>query len=92
MTSMEKNLSILLTNDDGFDSIGIKTMQQALVSSGHTVTIIAPSGQRSGSGMRISLGEFTMNRESEDIWSVDASPADTVSVGLQVIMAAANKF
>ena len=41
-------LNIMLTNDDGFDSPGIVSMQEALLAAGHDVTIVAPLEQQSG--------------------------------------------
>ncbi len=79
-------LSILLTNDDGYDSAGIKALDTALREAGHKVTIVAPAGQRSGSGMQITLGSFALTEHAPGVWSVDASPADAVSVGLHHIM------
>ena len=36
-------LHILLTNDDGYDAIGIQTLKEALRSAGHRVTVVAPA-------------------------------------------------
>jgi 5'-nucleotidase len=44
---------ILVTNDDGVDAPGIKALAAALVADGHDVTVVAPSGDRSGSGAAI---------------------------------------
>lgn len=82
----ERGLSILLTNDDGFDSAGIIAVGDELRAAGHQVTVVAPSGQRSGSGMKISLGELALVEHQPGVWSVDASPADAVSIGLHHVM------
>lgn len=79
-------LHILLTNDDGYDSAGLLALKQALSKDGHRVSVIAPSGQRSGSGMKITLGDISVTQHAEDTWAVDASPADTVSFGLKQIL------
>jgi 5'-nucleotidase len=81
------SLRILLTNDDGYDKPGIKAVHQALVAAGHDVTLIAPRTDQSGSGMRVTTqGTLDYRQHSEGIWSVDASPADAVLVGLLHIM------
>ena len=43
-------LSILLTNDDGWDAPGITAMFDALQRAGHDVTLVAPLQQQSGKG------------------------------------------
>jgi 5'-nucleotidase len=81
------SLRILLTNDDGYDTPGIKAVHGALVAAGHDVTLVAPLQNQSGSGMRVSTqGTLDYKEHSENIWSVDGSPADSVLVGLLHIM------
>ena len=81
------SLSILLTNDDGFDKAGIKAVHKALLAAGHDVTLVAPLHNQSGSGMRVSIQGTLNNMEhSEGVWSVDGSPADSVLVAVQHIM------
>ena len=81
------SLRILLTNDDGYDTPGIKAVHEALVAAGHDVTLVAPLGNQSGSGMRVTTqGVLDYVEHSEAIWSVDGSPADSVLVGLLHIM------
>ncbi|MDH3578751.1 MAG: 5'/3'-nucleotidase SurE [Gammaproteobacteria bacterium] len=80
-------LRILLTNDDGYDSPGIKTLRETLVAAGHDVTLVAPLSDQSGSGTRVtSQGTLDYKEQSTDVWSVDGSPADSVLVGLLHIM------
>lgn len=43
-------MRVLVTNDDGIDGPGLHALAHALVASGHEVVVIAPSGERSGSG------------------------------------------
>lgn len=81
------SLRILLTNDDGYDTPGIRAVLEALVAAGHDVTLVAPRTDQSGSGMRVSTqGTLDYERHAENIWSVDGSPADSVLVGLLHIM------
>jgi 5'-nucleotidase len=44
---------ILVTNDDGVDSPGIKALAAALARDGHDVTVFAPTTDRSGAGAGI---------------------------------------
>jgi 5'/3'-nucleotidase SurE len=80
-------LRILLTNDDGYDAPGIKAVHAALIAAGHDVTVVAPLGNQSGSGMRVSTqGALDYQERSKGVWSVDGSPADSVLVGILHIM------
>jgi len=81
------SLHVLLTNDDGYDTPGIKAVREALIAAGHEVTLVAPLHNQSGSGMRVSTqGTLNYTEHSEGVWSVDGSPADSVLVGLLHIM------
>jgi 5'-nucleotidase len=46
-------LRILVTNDDGVDAPGIRPLVAALAADGHDVFVVAPTGDRSGSGAAI---------------------------------------
>jgi 5'-nucleotidase len=80
-------LNILLTNDDGYDTPGIKAVRSALLEAGHDVTLVAPLKNQSSSGARVtSSGTLDYMEHSKGVWSVDGSPADSVLVGLLHIM------
>jgi 5'-nucleotidase len=81
------SLRVLLTNDDGYDTPGIKAVHKALVAAGHDVTLIAPLGNQSGTGIRVSTqGTLDYEEHAEGVWSVDGTPADSVLVGVLHIM------
>ena len=46
-------MRILVTNDDGIESPGIKALATALFADGHDVTVFAPTTDRSGAGAAI---------------------------------------
>ena len=48
-------MKILLTNDDGYGAPGIEALRIALQATGHEVTVVAPSEQRSGAGHSVTL-------------------------------------
>ena len=79
-------LSVLLTNDDGYDSPGIRALGAALAGAGYEVTIVAPLEQQSGSGMKVSLGALDVVEQGAGVWTVDGSPADAVSIGIHRLM------
>lgn len=78
--------TILLTNDDGIHSPGLKALQEALQDIGNTI-IVAPD--RDNSAVSHSL---TMNRPlkvselREDVYMVDGTPTDCVALALKKIL------
>ena len=55
--SASVNLSVLLTNDDGINSPGLKALSKELREAGHRLTVVAPADQQSGGGMKVTLGK-----------------------------------
>lgn len=88
MCAWSAPLSVLLTNDDGYDAPGLAALRTALLAAGHRVTVVAPLHQQSGSGVRLTLGELAVQAEGEGAWAVDGSPADAVAVGLTRLLPA----
>lgn len=80
-----KRLNILLTNDDGYQAVGIVTMKQALQRAGHKVTMVAPLTQRSGSSAALTIDRLLYKKLGNDTWAVDATPFSCVLVGLSAI-------
>lgn len=84
-------MSILLTNDDGYDAPGMAALAQAL-SGIDDLYIAAPSENRSGVGMAITLErELKAERHAplpgvkiRD--SIDGTPSDAVKYGLQHLL------
>jgi 5'-nucleotidase len=83
-------MRILVTNDDGVDSPGIRALARALVGAGHDVTVLAPTSDRSGSGAAIGtvygLGPAPIHTTEwpelpgVPVHSVDAPPGAAVLV------------
>ena len=83
----------LVTNDDGIDSVGLRTLAQAAVAAGLEVTVAAPDGERSGSSAALSAlevaGQVTVEERELDglnsvkALSVRASPALIVFIAIQ---------
>lgn len=79
-------LSILLTNDDGWDAPGITAVYDALVGAGHEVTMVAPATNQSGSGARATFrGPMVVGRPEPGKYTVEGSPADAAEFGLSVV-------
>ena len=75
----------LITNDDGIDSIGLRTLARAAAGAGLDLTIAAPDGERSGSGAALTGlaegGRLLVEKRKLDgleevpTFAVQASPA-----------------
>jgi 5'-nucleotidase len=71
-------LKILLTNDDGIDSTGLRQLQTALQRE-HDVWVVAPDSNRSGSSHSITLGNPTkFSKRGEREYASGGTPADCV--------------
>ena len=84
-------LTVLVTNDDGYGAAGIDTMVTALRAlPGVTVTVVAPSGNRSGSGGKTTPGELTATNQATKsnypATSVEGYPVDAVTYGLAHVL------
>jgi 5'-nucleotidase len=73
---------ILLTNDDGIQAPGLKSLEESLASVGE-VTVVAPDKEMSGAGQSISAHTPLRVRQlDERHYAVSGTPADTVIIGL----------
>jgi 5'-nucleotidase len=68
---------ILLSNDDGIDSTGLKTLEEVFAD--HEVWTVAPDGDRSGRSHSITLSEpVKMRQIGEQRFACGGSPADCI--------------
>jgi len=73
-------VKVLLTNDDGIDSVGLRSLQEHLARR-HEVWVVAPESDRSGSSHSITLGTPTRFRQvGEQEYASGGTPADCVLV------------
>ncbi|MBW3672026.1 MAG: 5'/3'-nucleotidase SurE, partial [Acidobacteria bacterium] len=78
--------TILVTNDDGVYSEGLKKLAGAHRSIGD-VTIVAPDREQSASSHSLTLNRpLRILHLEEGTWSVDGTPADCVNLAVQHIM------
>lgn len=79
-------MRILVTNDDGVHSRGIRALAAALEPLAE-VWIVAPATEQSGTSHSISLHRpLRMSRISERIHAVDGTPSDAVYLGLNHLL------
>ena len=74
---------VLLSNDDGFASPGIRAMRAALLEAGAEVVLLAPETEQSASSHALSLHRPLRLRAVEPgVFALDGTPADCVYVAL----------
>lgn len=79
-------LRILLTNDDGFDAPGIRALKTALAGAGHSVTLVGPAVNQSGTSAALTLGLLTVTNPEPGVYSVTGTPATSVLLGVTAIL------
>ncbi len=77
-------MHILITNDDGVHSIGIKALADAAIRRGHQVTVSAPSSQCSANSQHITLTAPLLVHqipwEGAQAFSVEGTPTDSARI------------
>ncbi len=75
-------MQILISNDDGYQSEGIRILRQTISEWADTV-VVAPEIEQSAMSHSLSLHKPLRARKVEDgVWAVDGTPADCVYVAL----------
>ncbi len=82
-------MHVLLVNDDGIQSSGLKLLVRALAER-HTVTVVAPDGQRSVTSHSLTFDRDLSVRKVKlggavAAWAVDGTPADCTRLALDVL-------
>ncbi len=79
-------MRILVTNDDGIFSEGLKLLVEALVSLAEVI-VVAPDREQSASGHSLTLNRpLRMQRIREHWYAVDGTPTDCVNLGVQGLL------
>lgn len=78
-------MRFVISNDDGVQAVGIKTIANALNKAGHDVTVVAPYANRSGFSHSLSVRKnmgFMRNVGGYDdgvkVYTLDGTPADCI--------------
>ncbi len=75
-------MRILISNDDGYDSPGLKILASSFAAS-DKVSVVAPDHDRSASSNSLTLNRpLRMTRVSPDMYAVDGTPTDCVHLGV----------
>ncbi len=76
-------MRVLVSNDDGVDAPGIRTLAAHLRSAGHEVTVVAPDRDRSGASNSLTLDMPVRVKALEPgVYSVAGTPTDCVHLAL----------
>lgn len=79
-------MRILLTNDDGIESEGLKALQTRLAAR-HEVWVVAPASERSACSQALTINRpFRVKQISSRIFAVEGTPTDCVLLGLHELM------
>ncbi|MGF1474158.1 MAG: 5'/3'-nucleotidase SurE [Geminicoccaceae bacterium] len=78
---------ILVTNDDGINAPGLKSVERIAETIGGEVWVVAPEVNHSGAGHSLTLKRPLRIREvSERRYAIDGTPTDCVLLALQTIL------
>ena len=83
-------MKILLTNDDGFDAKGIRTLARIMRRYGE-ITVVAPKRHQSGMSMAVNLGQSPIpvkklrEEPGESWWYLGGTPSSCVKYGIDNI-------
>lgn len=81
-----KRLSILITNDDGYDAPGINALAEELARD-HDITVVAPDCDQSGMSAAISVRRsITFKKLALNRYAVSGTPADAAHIGVRHFM------
>jgi 5'-nucleotidase len=77
---------ILVTNDDGYFSEGIRALAESLADLGE-VTIVAPHTEASAVGHALTLRRpLRLEQVGDRVWAVDGTPTDCVNLGINEVL------
>jgi 5'-nucleotidase len=89
MTASSRLFSrLLLTNDDGFDAPGLRTLTEVAEELAEEVWIVAPNYDQSGTSHSLSLhSPLRISQKDERRYSVSGTPGDCVVMAVRHLMA-----
>lgn len=81
-------MHFLLTNDDGFDAIGLKALSAAAIERGHTVIVSAPQTQQSATSHAVTLSNPLLVKEvpweGAKAFAIRGTPVDCARMGVEL--------
>ncbi len=81
------NSPILLTNDDGYDSYGLKVLSEIAEKVADNIWIVAPFSDQSGVGQSVSIrNPIKLDKKGKNKYIVHGTPVDCVLLALKKII------
>ena len=83
------NMRILITNDDGFNASGIKSLKKIALemSTEQNIFVVAPTANQSAKSRSISYKKkFQISKKSDNEYSVNGTPTDCIIFALDHLM------
>lgn len=84
---VSKGMRILITNDDGIDSDGIRLLEKLALQFSDDVWVVAPDEEKSGAGHAISISHPIRIRQRDDRhFAVRGTPTDCALLGIHELI------
>lgn len=81
----QKRLKILITNDDGYFSDGIRALAKEL-SKNHSIKVVAPDREQSASSHSLTLNHpLRMSQVEKNWYTTDGTPTDCVMLAIHLL-------
>lgn len=80
-------MHILITNDDGIEAKGLRTLAAHCIAAGYEVTIVAPSHERSAASHSLTLRKpVRVTKIAPHEYSIDGTPVDCMVIAVQKLI------
>jgi 5'-nucleotidase len=86
-------MNLLIGNDDGIFSPGIRALANTLASAGHRVTVVCPDRERSATGHGLTIHKPIRAEQVDGLflpgveaWACSGTPADCIKLALEAIL------
>ncbi|MCY7394028.1 MAG: 5'/3'-nucleotidase SurE, partial [Leptolyngbyaceae cyanobacterium CAN_BIN12] len=86
-------MKLLISNDDGIFSLGIRSLANTLAEAGHAVSVVCPDRERSATGHGLTLHQPIRADIVESVfhpaikaWACSGTPSDCVKLALWALL------
>jgi 5'-nucleotidase len=84
---------LLVTNDDGIESVFLHELVRALIAAGHETYVAAPKVEQSWTGASKSRNRLVHSQEADmglgcPTWAVDGTPSDCINIAIDHLLPA----
>ncbi|MGG6294216.1 5'/3'-nucleotidase SurE [Leptolyngbya sp. AN02str] len=86
-------MKLLISNDDGIFSLGVRTLANTLAAAGHDITVVCPDRERSATGHGLTLHKPIRAEQIEGVfhtgitaWACSGTPSDCVKLALGALL------